>query len=433
MISTDNTQSYLYDIEIDDIGNLGSTSIDAVNWAELPIPDKKFWGFKDAVIVYNNTLSNARGKFVAIVIGSTDIENGSCNDAPMFFYRDAYKEDNYWISWDPAFENCRNLSAVMDHSSNIIYGVCEIQNGSNKDLLFFNDNPTLWHEDSYLINQTITSSENLMHPNIFLKDDNIYIAAETDTQGLVLFTSSDDGENWETYNITSPGSSAKSPNIFANESYLSCFYVESGNLSVKTTINHGENWTEPAQINDVNGTVDSGYRNVDIGDMNKLIWTDTRDGNKDLYYLLSFIPTVDVAVTGFSIEKDEVFSTFNWISIKVKNVGDAPATGMPINVTYTCEGGPNDTGYPGYVQYIDVNETVTILRPLFRFQSPEFFQSIIRYAGLENITVHLDIDGVTDDTDPANNIYQKQISYEEIFPKLGPFENFFKTLKSIIF
>jgi hypothetical protein len=437
IISSKNDSAILYDLEFTNIGDLDAFSISGVDWSDLsePYDEYKFWGFKDATIVYYKT--STRTQFIATVIGSTDFEEdgeGPCTDCPMFFYRDAFDEDDYWISWDPSFENCRNISAVMDYDTNIIYGVCEIQNGSNKDLLFFNDDPTKWDESSYLKNKTISSSENLMHPNIFLKEDNIYITAETDTQGLILYYSSNDGKNWTVYNITSPDLNAGSPVLYANESHLACFFVESGNLSMKTTIDNGKNWADPIQINDYNGTVDSAYRNFDVGNMNKIIWTDTREGNKDLYYLLNYIPKVDLAVTNFTIVKDDFFPTFNWISIEVQNIGDAPSSSIQVNITYTCEGeNAIATEYPGYIQSIGPYETVIVKRPLFRFKSPEFFQSLIAFAGLRNITVYLDPGTVTDDDNPTNNIYpEKPVSYSEIFPKLGPFEEFFKKLKFLV-
>jgi hypothetical protein len=435
LISSKNDSGIIYYLEFLNIGNLNTLSISYVDWSDLrnidDHEDEKFWGFKDADIVYNHT--NTMTQFIAVVIGSTDFEvdgEGPCNDCPMFFYRDPLDVHDSWIAWDPTFENCRNISAVMDHSSNILYGVCEIQNGSNKDLLFFNDNPTLWSPTSVLTNQTISSSENLMHPNIFLKDNNIYIAAETDTQGLILYNSSDDGKNWNITNITSPVLNAKSPNLYANDTHLACFFVESGNLSMKTTINNGENWSEPVQINDYNGTVDSSYRNFDVGNMYKIVWTDIRNDSKDLYYLLDYIPKLDLEVTDFTLVKDDIFPTYNWILMNVTNVGDAPSSAIKLNITYACEGeNATDTGYFGYYPSVGVNKTVTIKRPLFRFNDPGFFQSLIAFAGIKNITVYLDPKTVTDDLNPANNIYQKDILYEQIFPKLAPFENLFKRLK----
>jgi hypothetical protein len=396
--------------------------------------DEKFWGFKDATIIYNKTYT--RSQFIVIVIGSTDFEEdgqGKCTDCPMFFYRHPEEVNYSIIAWDPYIEHCSNLSAVMDYDTNIIYGVCEIQNGSNKDILFFNDNPSMWDDDSPLVNQTIKSSENFTHPSIFLKEDNIYITVESDTQGLILYHSSNNGKNWSDP-IQINDNNVTSPVLYANETHLACFFVESGNLSMKTTIDNGKNWSDPIQINDYNGTVDSAYRNFDVGNMDKIIWTDKREGNKDLYYLLKYIPKVDLAVTNFTIIKDDVFPTFNWISITITNFGDAPSSDIQVNITYSCEGETaSATEYPGYIQSIGAGDTLTVKRPLFRFKSPELFQSLIDFAGINNLSVYLDPGTVRDDINPANNMYPPQpISYEEIFPYLGRFEiieKFFYDLK----
>ena len=60
-------------------------------------------------------------------------------------------------------------------------------------------------------------------------------------------------------------------------------YTKNGNLYVSGTNDGGDNWGEPQQINDIDGTVVNGYRNGHLT-RNYVVWTDTRNGDKDVYF-----------------------------------------------------------------------------------------------------------------------------------------------------
>jgi hypothetical protein len=322
----------------------------------------------------------------------------------------------------------------------MVYGVCEIQNGTNQNLLFFHGNPEIWAEEDLLQKQYLNSSEDLKHPKIITNGNDIFIAVETSTNGIVLYHSNNYGAegSWNIYNVTSEilplDSNPMYPMLSVNDTHLACSFINLGNLSFITSDDNGKNWANPVQINDQNGTVVSEYKNTDFGSIYQLVWTENRNGSKDLYYNIDYVPKVDLAITNFTILKDELFPTFNWISIELKNLGDALSSSIQLNVTYTCEGeNATVTDYPGYVQSIGPGETINVKRPLFRFRNPEFFQSLIAFAGIRNITVYLDPQTVADDINPADNMYPPQpISYKDIFPKIGRIkiiEGFFYGLK----
>ena len=111
-------------------------------------------------------------------------------------------------------------------------------------------------------------------------------------------------------------------------------------------------------------------------------------------------------------------------------MGESPLSNIPVNITYTCDdGNATSTDYPGYIKDIGAGEKINLKQPLFNFGVPEYFQSLIRFAGIENITVHADS---ADDIDASNNVLQKQVSYDEIFIKLAALEDIFKILKPLI-
>ena len=145
-----------------------------------------------------------------------------------------------------------------------------------------------------------------------------------------------------------------------------------GNLSTISSQDHGATWGEPFQINDVNGTVDEGYNNFDIGNFHQIMWTDNRNGNKDLFYHLDYIPTIDLEVVNFTITKEELqmfIPTKNLLEIEIINNGDTTANLIPINIAYTCDdGNTTETQYTCYITDLSAGQTTIIKCSLFRFK-----------------------------------------------------------------
>ena len=439
-VSTFNNSGELYVVDYDNINKVSS-------WVAYPI-DWSDYGFYDFAKPDIATYPNDNYPWVVAAIGSTTYEDdetgeGPCVDTPMLCFISPATPSRYTVYWEPSFEGCSNISIGMDYEeSQTVYGVCEINNGSNQDVLFFKGTPVGWDNDQELYNYTFEGPENLAHPEIVVKEDELYVAMETDANEeneIVMYKSTNGGEDWTVENITSDILTTEEnptfPRLLVNDSHLICSFMESGNLSYTTSNNSGLNWTEPYQLNSLNGSVVPGYHYSDIVDSQSFIWADNREGNNDIYFYLSRIPKIEVELIEISLSSDlHPLLTQNLINITVTNNGDALAKDVEINVTLEFKGGWNSTT-PNYIYeipYITPGQTVTLKRPLYRFKIPDFLFAFIDLAGIENISVTLDPEGKIDDTDRGNNQGKIEVGYDDFFPKIGHREDFFLLIKRIL-
>lgn len=445
---TPENSSYVFELLIDSFSNTNSWDLNTWDYSNITDNEDNFLGaFFDLETPDTIYFNDPNIPWIIGTIGDSEFISGNENlngqDMPIFFHQDpSNPSESRIIVFFPEITGCNNISISPGKNStghSMVYGVCEIANGTNSNLMFFHGNPDVWGDEDLLRKQYINSSEDFKHPKILVDDNNIYITVETSTQGIVLYHSSNHGGSWDVYNITSDLPSIVNP-IYPllkhNNTHLICSFYNSGNLSISSTEKSDINWSEPIQINDVNGSVEPGYNFYDIYDINRVIWTDDRNESLDIYYQLSYVPSIDLVVVDFELVKEDeimIIPTRNYISITVENLGDAPAQDILINVTYKF----NETDYPVdslvYIDYLGPNQNTTVNRPLFRFELKEIFNALIDFAGMESMTVHVDPEETIDDRDRDNNIRTKDenddISYSTIFKRLGPFEEFFKGLK----
>jgi hypothetical protein len=136
--------------------------------------------------------------------------------------------------------------------------------------------------------------------------------------------SSDDGETWSTSTI-GPG---QYPDICAIENKFQCAYISEGNLYVVASEDGGASWGAPTQVNEVSGTVSAEENAVDIHPAG-IVWVDTRDGVKNIYYSRGVVeaPVINIKSVsgGFGI------------SAVIENTGTGDATDVQWSIS--LEGG----------------------------------------------------------------------------------------------
>jgi PKD repeat protein len=215
---------------------------------------------------------------------------------------------------------------------------------------------------------------------------------------------------------------------------LYCTYTEAKNIYLLNSTDDGLNWNAPLQLNSVNGSVVEEYHNAFIPDEDHVIWIDDRGEDNDIYSISREIPDVDLRIIPDSVElaKDNLFNrinTMNRIKFTVENNG---ATFVEqIRATVTIEFNDNysktpiQTSYPAYILRLDPGKKKTFDKPLFRFTAVEFLNALIDYAGIVDIAVTVDPDGLYEDSNTEDNTFRIPALYSMIFPILSPLENLF--------
>jgi hypothetical protein len=430
-------------IEIDDISDLNNFYTSTFAWVgfedqEDPSITYDFWDFDSPKIIsYDDT----KTPWVIALIGSTNysIEGvGPCTDAPMFCFNDLVQPERFvTLTWYSEIEHCSNITITNDYGDKMVYGICEIKNGSKQDLLFFKGHPQSWYNGNDLINQTISTSSSLTHPNIFVVGDNVYVVADSDSEGIVILNSSDNGDTWQKKEITKdllePIANPNYPLIYSYELELFCTYIESENIFMTSSIDDGYNWSEPKQLNSVNKSVVENYRYSNMFDDKHILWTDDRNKSLDIYSVLLEVPGVDLTVIQDSIDIESEFQDIpllrmkNWITFTIKNNGNIFVENVIINISYKCFNETSQkTDYRATLHFLRPGEEETFRRPLFRLNLAEFFNALIDFAGIETLTVT--IDPKYKDINPDDNIQSISVTYKDIFPRMGFLEPIFSIL-----
>jgi len=413
--------------DITDISDpLGEIVPKTWDWSEY-----NFYNFSNPDIVYH---FKANVPYIICSIGSTTYKDGPCNESLMFFFANQYQPNTGSIlNWYPEYEYCSNVSIAMGKDSEKLYGVCEIKDGNDQDLLFFYgthnaDNQEEQYIDLTFISKNLNGSENLMHPHIFVNNNKIYIVAVSDQDGIVLFTSSTSFIQF-TKTIVDVSATAKYPLIYVNDTRIFCTFVNQGNIYLTSSSIGGVIWDIPIQLNSQDNSVVEKYRYADFPNKNLIVWTDNRDGNYNQYLCKIGQPELNLFVIPDSLVIETEGFTFiptkNRIKFTIGNSGEAPVEQVKVRISYFAKGLLRETDHPGTIAYLEGDAEETINRPLFRFTALEFFSALYNFAGIEYINVTVDPEGKYNEENTDDNTVTIPVEYEDIFPVLKGLEQIF--------
>jgi hypothetical protein len=431
-------------LEIFDITKLNNVRTYTFDWTGFPDPEGdpdikySFWDFDTPKII---SYKNNTTPWVIALIGSTNYTYegvGPCTNSPMFCFQDLINPEQFvTLTWYSEYEYCKNIQIANSYGDPNVYGVCEIENGSKQDLLFFKGTPKSWYYGGDLKVFNISTESSLTHPYIEVIGENIYIVADSESDGIIIFYSSDGGETWNIQDVTDdilpPLANPNYPMIYASDENIYCTFIESNNIFITSTTNGIFNWSEPNRLNDYNDSVVETYRFSSIYDDKHILWTDDRNGNYDIYSILLEIPGVDLTVVPGSVFIESEYKNIpllnmkNWVTFTIKNNGNIFVEKVLINISYKCQNeSSQQTDYKATLFYLRPGEEETFNRPLFRLTINEYFNALIDLAGIQNITVT--IDSKYDDVNPDDNSLSIPVSYKDIFPRMGFLEPLFSIL-----
>ena len=313
--------------EIDNISKINTIQVNTVRFSGFPDQNDTnvtyaFWGFKTPNIL----TFNSPPWFLVFIGTSNYTVQGKVepfSNALLFLFplKLDPEQQGFALGMHPDHQNLSNLSITRyyDSSSKYICGVCETNNDSNQDLFFFKLKVGTLDYNDVFVYKFLTSYEDLLHPQIFVEKNNIYIVADSDS-GIVLYKSIDDGDSWDinqvTRDILPSGADPNCPMLYTNETHLFCSFIESGNIYLTKSTDYGLNWNEPVQLNTEDGSVVEEYQFGNFPDKFHIFWTDEREGNHDIYSnLLNILPPNTPTIEGPTRGKKGVFYNFTFNSI----------------------------------------------------------------------------------------------------------------------
>lgn len=316
----DPNTAYMYLMEIMDITDTGTWGLVYWDWSSYG-----WYEFKEPAIACHNSQDPWEFGVIA-TIASTEYEDYPCVDAPHMFFADPDAEGTGWISWWPEYNYSAHAAATIDKARNMFYCAYD----------WYNETAATWNillwvrsfEDplggSYMIE--IPSSFYAMYPAVAAYNDKIVIVCQSDehiNQDIVCFYSSDGGATWSTSYVTNAPEDDLYPSLIISGDKVICTFVRQGNLYYTYSEDWGATWEEPIKLNEVDGSVSSEFRTAAICEAGA-VWTDTRNGNADVYFNTFPVPVLTVDVSGgFGVKAT------------VSNVGTAAAENVPWSIELT--------------------------------------------------------------------------------------------------
>jgi len=247
--------------------------------------DNGWSDFKEFDIACHNS-QNEWEYGIMSTVATTDYSGYEVTNGPHMFFRSPDEEGTGYISWD-TIPGCAHSAASIDKATDTIFNVYD----------YFNEDTARWNilvwkrdfadpleGESEIIE--IESDYYAQYPTVAADNNNVIVIAESEEHialDLVCYYSDDGGATWETSYVTeTPENERAADLLMVGGSTASVIFVKEGGLYISTTEDGGATWSAAIKVNEA-GTVAEEFRTADTCS-GAAVWTDTRDGNKDIYF-----------------------------------------------------------------------------------------------------------------------------------------------------
>jgi len=247
------------------------------------------------------------------------------------WYGEGYAVCDAFLWWNYS----RTTSISIDQSTGRGYTVFDFFNSSvGTYSLGIINHPTerVWDDDSvwYWTNISGGFFASYAHPDVSVSSGSGYIVCETNENGnkdIICFHSTDGfNTTTKTFVANSPDDETD-PSIVSYGNIAQCTFIKNGNIYETHTSDGGATWSEPLQINDQDGTVASGWHASQLTTGGNIIWTDTRNGNNDIYFDSLGVPAPVINI-------EEIKGGFG-VKATVTNTGGGDAENVDWTITFS--------------------------------------------------------------------------------------------------
>ncbi|MFO8133445.1 MAG: hypothetical protein R6U10_05900 [Thermoplasmatota archaeon] len=294
-------------------------SWEAYQWTEGSRPGATCLNLEDDMWYYMHYYDYAPGPVVAMINDDQNMNQGlelwweSAGDdlGSIVSNWDAEggPEGPYQPAQDIETAAVHDADPGWDSEGDFFYVVCQSNLEDNAKVLFKKCIPVVesdieYAEDSYFIDGGNDAGYDAAHPSVEASGDRVVVIymANDNVYGdwdIRCKYSSDAGETWDTTSVANEGQVDETyPAVYMSGSTVYVAFEKEGNLYFTESTDGGATWEEPVQMNEEDGTVVSEENAIDIHGSG-IVWTDNRNGDKDVYYAPVPAPQLNVeSITG---------------------------------------------------------------------------------------------------------------------------------------